>query len=516
MGKVKSAIITALLVAAVAVLAFFATVSFGLPDGVKTYNSFVSNIHLGADLTGSAYAMLYPEGVISTADYQLVVDDTENTDREDYEKKYVERGGAYVRKDKLGYTYVDGNYIEPAEGDKTESEFKESIKKDSEILLKRFGDKRYSSYSVLLCDDGYSIKVSVPTNFSYTEYKHNKETYSSDDLTEQISTVNVLSYSGGISLRDSNTFKDSKSLISVTSDFKSYFSGAGVYSRGGVNAITISLTDYGFTELNNALNKYSGSETSAYFYVGETCLGLSITIADGVTDKTMFYQPNNMSASAIQDVAILLNSAISGDEISNVYNDETENSGTSVIATTAVFGEYAPVYLFAALLVVVVAAIVGPSIIYKKLGLVNALSVLIYSLAMVTAIMLIDIQVTIAGAFVAILGLALLLFANIVSFETIRKETLTGRTIQASVKLGYKKTIAAMLDLHILLVIIAVMLTLIGVGEAASCGFIFFIAVLASYVLHWFTRFMWFVTSSPVRDKFAFCGFAREVDDDED
>ena len=67
---------------------------------------------------------------------------------------------------------------------------------------------------------------------------------------------------------------------------------------------------------------------------------------------------------------------------------------------------------------------------------------------------------------------ALLLFANIVSFETIRKETLTGRTIQASVKLGYKKTIAAMLDLHILLVIIAVMLTLIGVGEAASCGFI--------------------------------------------
>ena len=138
MGKVKSAIITALLVAAVAVLAFFATVSFGLPDGVKTYNSFVSNIHLGADLTGSAYAMLYPEGVISTADYQLVVDDTENTDREDYEKKYVERGGAYVRKDKLGYTYVDGNYIEPAEGDKTESEFKESIKKDSEILLKRF------------------------------------------------------------------------------------------------------------------------------------------------------------------------------------------------------------------------------------------------------------------------------------------------------------------------------------------------------------------------------------------
>ena len=98
-----------------------------------------------------------------------------------------------------------------------------------------------------------------------------------------------------------------------------------------------------------------------------------------------------------------------------------------------------------------VAAVVGPFIKYKKLGLVNALSVLIYSLALVTAIMLIDIQVTIAGAFAAVLGLALLLFTNIVSFEAIRKETLTGRTIQASVKLGYKKTITTALDLHILL-----------------------------------------------------------------
>ena len=223
-----------------------------------------------------------------------------------------------------------------------------------------------------------------------------------------------------------------------------------------------------------------------------------------------------MSASAVQDVAVLLNSAMSGNEISNVYNDEAENSGTTVIATTATFGEYAPVYLFAALLLIVVAAVVGPFIKYKKLGLVNALSVLIYSLALVTAIMLIDIQVTIAGAFAAVLGLALLLFTNIVSFEAIRKETLTGRTIQASVKLGYKKTITTALDLHILLLIIAIMLTLIGVGEVAAFGFIFLIGVIASYVLYWFTRFMWFVTSSPARDKFKFCGFAREVEDDED
>lgn len=523
MGKVKSAIITSLLIAAVAVLAFFATVSFGMPDGVKTYNSFAANIHLGADLTGNAYAMLYPEGVISAADYQLVVGDDENSDKDVYVKKYDGHGGAYVSKDKLGYVLEGDKYVKQEDAAKTESEFKANVAHDADVLLKRLGDKGYSSYSVLLCDDGFSIKITVPTNFSYAEYKANKAAYSSDNLTDRISTVNLLSYSGALSLRDGNTYKDSDPIVSVIKhDFKTFFSGAGVLTRGGANAITVSLTDYGFEKLNEAIDNYTGGEETAYFFVGETCLGLSIKLTKEsgqdtvITDKTMYYQPSNMSASAVQDVAILINSTIDGNEIINVYNDEAANSGTSVIATTSAFGEYAPVYLFAALLVIVVAAIVGPSIKYKKLGLVNALSVLIYSLAMVTAIMLIDIQVTIAGAFAAILGLALLLFANIVSFEAIRKETLTGRTIQASVKTGYKKTIATMLDLHVVLVIIAAMLALIGVGEVAACGFIFFIGVLASYVLHWFTRFMWFVISSPVRDKFAFCGFAREVDDDED
>ena len=54
-----------------------------------------------------------------------------------------------------------------------------------------------------------------------------------------------------------------------------------------------------------------------------------------------------------------------------------------------------------------------------------------------------------------------------------------------------------------------------GAGEAAACGFIFFIATIASYVLYWFTRFMWYVLSSPVKDKFKFCGIKREAYDED-
>ena len=132
------------------------------------------------------------------------------------------------------------------------------------------------------------------------------------------------------------------------------------------------------------------------------------------------------------------------------------------------------------------------------------------------SLLLLEIQLTVAGAFMATLGLALLTFTNIKVFERIRKETLTGRTIQASVKDGYKKTLLSVLDLHALLLVAAILVALVCVGELAACGFIFFIATIASYVLYWFTRFMWYVISSPVKDKFKFCGFSREVYDDED
>lgn len=95
MGKVKSAIITALLVAAIVVLSLFAVISCDVPgsNGVKRYNSFISSIHLGGDLSGEAYTLLYPEGVISVSDYSLVAEDEANEDYQEYKDKYVPHGG---------------------------------------------------------------------------------------------------------------------------------------------------------------------------------------------------------------------------------------------------------------------------------------------------------------------------------------------------------------------------------------------------------------------------------------
>ena len=62
-----------------------------------------------------------------------------------------------------------------------------------------------------------------------------------------------------------------------------------------------------------------------------------------------------------------------------------------------------------------------------------------------------------------------------------------------------------------LAMLLAAMMT---AGALSGCGMILLIGTLASYILHWFTRFMWYATMSPARDKYKFCGFSREAFDD--
>ena len=491
MGKVKSAIITALVVAAIVILSLFATISCPLNE-VERYNSFITSIHMGSDLTGEAYALFYPEGVISQADYNSVVKDNDNPDKSEYEEKYEQHNSVYVEKDKLS----------------SDSDFAESVAKDAEIITARFAQKGYTKYSVSVVDT-YVIKVTVPTNFTYAAYKEYDNTSRSEELTKIGYTINYLTLNGEIDLRNGQDDKATSIIPLKYNGFANFFKGANYYAVGGNHYVRINLNDEGYKNLNNIIGNLS--DGTGYFFIGDTCVGLQITYGENITNKTLAFQVGENYA---KDYSIILDSVIQGNVLANNYNDDGKN--TEVIATTPAFGESAVIWLFVLLLLALIGAIVISVLKYKKLGLVNSLIALAFSVIMITAILLTGIQLTVAGAFVLVLGLVLLLFSNFRVFEAVRKETLTGRTVQASVKTGYKKSLTTILDLHIVILVVAAMLALICTGELAACGLILFIATVASYVLHWFTRFMWFVISSLVKDKFKFCGYEREVLDDED
>lgn len=492
MGKIKSAIITALLSAAIAVLAVFALFSWQVPgsNGVKRYNSFISSIHLGSDMTGNATAVLYPDGVISAVEYEG------HGDKDDY----VQYGSVYINKEVIEEYGEDG--------------LKSTVAKDAKVLSQRLDEKGYAGYSVAVCDD-YTVSVSVPTGFTYAEYKKYNESSRSEATSVIARTIQSLSYNGGLSLRNSEVGKTQSNniLTKLTDDVNEFFKSISKYSVGGNHSVRLNLTKEGREQFKSISAKVLNAESDKAigFYVGDNQL-LSLNISEEFDTSSFLITVSTSTAELdAQNYAIVLNSVVNGKMITLDYNSDE----TQIIYAGAELGDTAGLFLGVAMLLLVAGAIAYSIVRYKRLGLVASLIIVIYSLALITALMLLNIQLTLAGAITAILGLALLCGSSFATFEAVRKETLKGKTISSSVKEGYKTQLFGILEMHIIILIVSIFLSFVGVGAVSSCGLILFIATVASYVLYWFTRFMWFVTSALAKDKFKFCGYKREELEDD-
>jgi preprotein translocase subunit SecD len=215
------------------------------------------------------------------------------------------------------------------------------------------------------------------------------------------------------------------------------------------------------------------------------------------------------SSETAQNTAIALTSAIKGCALTVDYQDIDD-----VITTSALAGDNAALFAIIAVLVILVAFIVFFIVKYKTLGVTASLMSVAFALVMVYTLYLLEIPVTFVSLLVAVIGLCLLSLTNIIVFEEVRSQTSVGKTMQASVKAAYKQTLWTVIDIHIVLFIIGVFLAAVSVGEVAACGLVVVISAIASYVLYWFTRLMWYVMASPAKDKFKFGGYKRVVYDD--
>ncbi len=528
MGKTKSIVITVLLALAMAVAAIFAFVSFDVANSAKRYNSILSNVSLGADFTGYAYTTIYPEGVITADEYDGLLDSYENSDKGeddvDPAKQYVEENGLYVNKEE----HPD---IEALKAD---------VASDAQKLNRRFGEKGYSSYSVAV-EDGLAIKISVPTYYSSAEYKGNDESGRSTRLSEAQATFSALTASGWLTLRTSDesietkdadgnaktydmkklgtdkwtetamvTNKDNKTVktYALTKDDVSlYFKSITGGSVGTTPVLTFNFTSEG-REAIKELTTVVASSTSQtlYFFIGDTQLVGYSECKAPIDSGSISLQTND--AGSARNIAIALNSAAKGDALSLSYGNlkVSAEEGSSNLA--AILALVACLIVFVGLTALLVVK-------YKKLGALTAAIALLFAIVEIYALELLNITVTFAVIFTSLVLIGLFVASCAVVFTEVKRLTVTGRTIQASVKEAYKNVLSTVTDLHLVLVVVAILLAAVGVGEVAACGLIAVIGVVASYVLYWFTRLMWYVTSSPERDKFKFAGLKRVVYEDD-
>lgn len=496
MGKIKSAVITAFLVVAVFVLSFFALFSWQVPGsgGVDRYNSFLSSIGLGGGLTGEAYALLYPEGVITSSDYAFAKPDGNDKEKlKEYEDKYKHFGNVYIENDSL-------------QDDEDAVAFKESVKNDAKILAKRYAQKGYTNYSVSVVDD-FLLKVTLPTNFTYSAFKQYDMSARSEVTSDLSRTIKVLAYDGELTLRNSEvgTKTYNNILTPIKADIGDYFNSISKYSMGGNHAVKINLTKEGkdqFISISQKIVDKASDEKAIGFYIGENQL-LSLKVEEVMKESSFFI---SVDAEYAQDYAIVLSTAIRGETIDLNYSSTT----FQIVYASSSLGNLSAPMFGLALLLVVLGFMSFFIIRYKKLGLVTAFMVWTFTVALITAIYLLGIKVTILSGLVCTIGLILFCMSNIALFENVRSETKAGRRVESSIKTSYKKLLANLLELHIIVVAVSILLAFVAVGELVLCGQALFLSVVASYILIWFTRFMWYVTSSPAKNKFAFCGFKRE------
>lgn len=514
MGKVKSTVITVILAVLMAVAAFFAFISF--PVGkVNRLNSIASSIHLGADYSGYAYTTVCPKGVLTAEEYNLLDDKDEDGNAK--EDKYTESGSFYVEKEK--HENIEA--------------LKKQVKEDASVLNARFGKKGYSSYFVAV-EDGLALKISVPTNYTYAAYKGYDTTSASTELNNATAAFTSMIADGSLTLRttdstitissdggdqtyvpreddltDTALVSGSKTyLLTGNDDASEYFKNISARSFGTQATISFDLTKEGRAKFSSVTTRAASSSSQViYFFLGDTQV-LSFNCTATVDQSTLTLSSDGITSA--ENAAITLNSAIHGEVMKTDYNAVSE-----VLTSTAAGGENAALFALIASLVILVALVVLSVVFFKKLGAVNAMMAVIMALVEVYALHLLSIQVTFAVILASLLGLAILMVANAIVFAEVKRLVATGRTIQASVKEAYKNVLTAVTDIHIVLVVAALLFATVAVGELAACGLILLIATVASYVLYWFTRFMWYALSSPVRDKFGFAGLKRVVYEDD-
>ena len=498
MGKKKSAVLIILFTVVLVGLVFMSVASFPV-SAVYNYNSLLSMIDLGTDLGGGYTTVYYPEGVISQEEYNALVAEYEaqgsDDETKDPEKLYQRHGGIYLSDD-----------ICDDDGNPTES-FLNEFNSAFHALQYRFEQKSYTSYSLKLQDD-YTIRVDVP----YTD--------------EDVSTMfDTMAYSGSLYFSDSdqNVSLASKNiLMDGTSDL---IREAGAVASGNGYSTYIRFTSEGrtkFAEITTDLassSSESGDSSSSsstavlYIYLGENVL-TSAQVTDPLDQDTVYIYNNSnpMSQGEAETLAAVINSSLNGD---NVFDISLDASRIATFAPT--LGENAALITAIVFGVLIVAMLVVSLVRFKGMGLAHLYGFLTYAVVFILCLAFIDvIQLSVAGVIAIALSAAIMVFFNWYAFKNIREEFATGKTLTASVKAGYKKSLAFTIDAHIVLLLLSAAICLISTGTMFYAGLIFVLGtVISAACTLAVTRFCLYVFLAQPKNKIAFCNLKREETEDE-
>lgn len=500
MGKKKSVVLITLISIVIAVLcAITLFPSFEVPfriDGTfKTWNPVVKQYDLSSELGGGYYTYYYPEGVIPASEYNSNYENLATSEEKaEYADSYVAWKGLYLEKAETSI-FDDAD---TASETTISSDFKANFSKAAALVTARFEESGYSSSRVAIVDD-YALRVELPAS----------EVNYGTMFTSFANVGEMELQKGGVKLSE----LEENSVSYYIKKFE-------VRTQNKATVVEVKLTKEGkelVKGLKSELSSYTASSDSAttldIVVGGEVILQI---YSDFISDQNEIVTAYNLEyLDVFKGFGVLLNTALENGGAELTFKAITNES---IRTFEPVYGENALTLLYIALAIVVLACIVLPIVFYRGYGVSSAYSTLSY--LVVTAICFAFIskgifEVSLGSVAIFAFGLLLVNLINAKIYQAVKAEVSLGKTVESSVKAGYKKTLGDIIDVYAVALLGSIAL-LIAVGGVYTMALQAIICVVtAAFCSLLWGRLINFLYLSATKDKYKYFNFVREDDDDE-
>ncbi len=514
MGKKKSVVLITLITIVVFVLcALVAFPSIPLDKlGIKKWNSIALQYDLGAEFEGGYYAYYYPNGVLTETKYNNNVAALEGTEKDEYVASYKQ-----YEKDGKGtslYLSTNEDYCIWTDDGKVSEGFKTAFDKAVKVVTDRFATraaKSGSTYRVSVVDD-YAIRVELSAS-------ENSDNQSSANYAA--STFTSFSNVGGL------TFKMGDKVVeqlegdeAKITDVIKKVSVKTQYERAWIR---ITFTDAGKAMLKAFKNNTDENVESLDLYMGDESL-LQIT-NDFITSRNEVEQPVAFEQEVLnaETLCVQINSAM---ENGGIYINDNLATPFGLQAPSSVeIRTYGPisgdtlVWVYVGILATILLLSVLAIVMMGGFGVMNLYTTLTYTVIAAICFAFITggvFVVSLASIFVFLAGLALTNVLNVYIYNAIKAEAAQKKTVQSSVKGGYKKTLWTIVDIYAVLLLGGIAF-LIGAASlhTVACQAIICIVTGAFCNLLW-GRVINFLLLSASKDKYKHLRLVREDDDDDE
>ena len=182
------------------------------------------------------------------------------------------------------------------------------------------------------------------------------------------------------------------------------------------------------------------------------------------------FRTTGLSAGEARDLALLLRA---GALAAPVYKVEDRTIGPSLGQDNIDRG-------FNAVLIGFLAVIVFMAIYYRGFGLIADMALLANLVLIVALLSLLQASLTLPGIAGIVLTVGMAVDANVLIFERIREELVSGNSVQGSIHSGYEKALSSIADANITTLIAAIVLFAFGTGPIKGFAITLSLGIITS------------------------------------